>query len=233
MSKYTTELRFLVDNNYDLGLSAYPIFNENYRAALNQKIIDHYMFREIGLETPGRFRHYLKTRMNEIMPKYNKFYQSELLSFNPLFDHDLTETSTKDTTGTASGKNQGASGTVMTGQTDNTDSRTDTGLSVSSNTPQGLITRPDLLGDIYASSAARSENDDAGASHGTSSTDSTSQDYTENSSNITNTDEFLRHVSGNSGSKNYSELLNDYRSTFLNIDMQVINDLADLFMQVY
>lgn len=233
MSKYTTELRFLIENGYDLGLSEYPIFNESYRTALNKKITDHYMFREIGLETPGRFRHYLKTRMNEIMPMYNKLYQSELISFNPMYDHDITETSKKETEGTASGKNQAASAGTVSSTTDGSDGRTDTGLAVSSTTPQGLITRPNLLGDIYASNAQRSENTDAGTNHSESDTNSTNQDYTENSSQIQNTDDFLRHVAGNTGSKNFSELLQDYRATFLNIDMMIIRDLSDLFMQVY
>lgn len=233
MSKYTTELRFLIENNIDLGLSEYPIFSDSYRALLNKKILDHYMFREIGQETPARFRHYLKTRMNEIMPLYNKMYLSELISFNPMYDHDITETSNKKTDGTASGKNQAASAGTVISVTDGTDGRTDTALAVSSNTPQAMITRPDLLGDIYASSAQRSENKDDGTNHTDGETNSTNQDYTENSSTIQNTDDFLRHVAGNSGAKNFAELLNDYRSTFLNIDMQIIRDLNDLFMGVY
>ena len=273
MSKYTTELRFLLESGYDLGLTEYPIFDENYRNGLNQKILDHYRFREIGAETPARFRHYLNARLNEIMPLYNQMYHSQLLTYNPMYDHDITETSKKATdgsntntngvtgsttdsttiNGTASGKNQGASASTLSGSTDTTDSNTATGLKVDSNTPQGLITRANLNGDIYASSAERSENAGSGASHSDQDSNTTSQDYTENSSvlqNVTaatgslqntstaagtikNTDDFLRHVAGNSGAKNFSELLNDFRSTFMNIDVLVINELADLFMGVY
>lgn len=42
MSKYTTELRYLIENNFDIGLKTYPIFDENYREVLNTKIINHY-----------------------------------------------------------------------------------------------------------------------------------------------------------------------------------------------
>mgnify|MGYP006976629036 FL=1 len=48
-----------------------------------------------------------------------------------------------------------------------------------------------------------------------------------------NTDEYLRHVEGNNGSRTFSELLMQYRDSFLNIDMMVINDLNDLFMGVW
>ena len=51
MSRYTIELRYLIEGNYDLGLKDYPIFDESYREQLNNKIIQHYYFREIGFET--------------------------------------------------------------------------------------------------------------------------------------------------------------------------------------
>ena len=39
MSRYTIELRYLIEGNYDLGLKDYPIFDESYREQLNNKII--------------------------------------------------------------------------------------------------------------------------------------------------------------------------------------------------
>ena len=74
MSKYTTELRYLVEAGYDLGLNDYPIYSEDYRPKLNDKIIKHYYFREIGCETFGQWRMRLDTKLNEIMPYYNTLY---------------------------------------------------------------------------------------------------------------------------------------------------------------
>ena len=62
MSKYTTELRFIVEQGLqsrlvdnieanwpliysDIGLDDYPIFQEAYRETLNNKIIRHYYTR--------------------------------------------------------------------------------------------------------------------------------------------------------------------------------------------
>lgn len=95
MSKYSTELRYIINSGYDLGLKDYEIFSEEYRAKLNKKIIDHYYFHEIGFETVGRFKHYLNTTMNEIMPYYNKLLQSELLEINPLLSFERNISSTK------------------------------------------------------------------------------------------------------------------------------------------
>jgi len=58
----------LVEMGTDLGLSEYPIFDEEYRVGLNKKIIDHFWNREIGHESVDQFKFNLKRRMNEVMP---------------------------------------------------------------------------------------------------------------------------------------------------------------------
>lgn len=95
MSKYTTQLRWIVEQTGSglpvpdgqhfanavykyIGLDEYPIFDETYRKGLNDKIIEHFYFREIGFETAAQFAFYLRRTMNEIMPKYNKMYQAQL-----------------------------------------------------------------------------------------------------------------------------------------------------------
>lgn len=76
MSKYTTELRYLLDMNFDLGLQDYPIWEESHREQLNTSIKNHYKFREIGFETANLFKDRLNTRMAEIMPKYCTLYET-------------------------------------------------------------------------------------------------------------------------------------------------------------
>lgn len=84
MGEYTIDLRHLLERGYPLALNEYPIFAEEYREYLNQKIIDHFYFREIGQETPDRFNFFLKRKMNEIMPYYNELYKSQLIEFDPM-----------------------------------------------------------------------------------------------------------------------------------------------------
>lgn len=90
MSQYTTQFRYILENpmwtDERLGLSNYPIFDENYRNTLNQKIKDFYYFEEIGFETPARFCFKLRQKMNLIMPYYNKLYKSELLKIEPFLN---------------------------------------------------------------------------------------------------------------------------------------------------
>lgn len=85
MANYTIELYKLLEMGFKLPLDDYPIFDEAHRATLNDKIIAHYYFREIGQETPSRFSFNLRRKMNEIMPYYNQLYESEMIKYDPLF----------------------------------------------------------------------------------------------------------------------------------------------------
>lgn len=95
MSRYTVELRYLEKEQWTdaFMFGNYPIFNEAYRETLNQKIRDHYAFEEIGFETPARFCHRMRTKMQEIMPYYNKLYQSELAEIDPFLTKRYSHTS--------------------------------------------------------------------------------------------------------------------------------------------
>ena len=56
----------------------------------------------------------------------------------------------------------------------------------------------------------------------------------ENSNNeINSTDQYIEHIYGKSAGRSYSNLLEEYRNTLLNIDMMVINELSDLFMGLW
>lgn len=137
MSTYTTELRYICETYAGLQESEggdhieqiiaaarsslfnfdYPIFDAAYRETLETKIIRRYYTREIGFETVALFKHFLHMRMCEIMPYYNKLYNSELLAFNPLIDTDLRHSGDKSTTGETSrdGTTTGTTSDKMTG----------------------------------------------------------------------------------------------------------------------
>lgn len=70
---------------------------------------------------------------------------------------------------------------------------------------------------------------------GTATTDSTETVNSDGSTSrkYDNVDSYLEHVRGKRGGASYSELLLQYRKTFLNIDMMVIDNLSDLFMNVW
>lgn len=231
MSKYTTELRWVIENGYDLQLNEYPIFDENYRQKLNQKIINHYYFREIGFETVGLFRFYLKQTLNEIMPYYNQLYESALLEIDPLNTINFTETLTRTKIGNDT-KNFNEDTTVNSNGDSNSNSTKNTNFKdVESDTPQGMLSIGNIDGELYASYARISKNEDTTNSTAHQETTDTQKRKNDEKINREDNENYTRTEKGNRESQ--SELLMKYRETFLNIDMQVINELNDLFMGLY
>jgi|SRR6185312_9936524 len=186
-----------------VGLDTYPIFDEEYRDGLNQKIIDHFLTREIGAETVELFRLFLRRKMNEVMPLYNQLYKSERLNIDPLNTVSMKSVSGSETESTNEGKGETTSGS-------DAESRT-----VASEFPQSR-----LAGDgDYATSAQDSKS--ASQATGTSTENSTGKQ------NATSQNE----TTGSQGSQ--AALLLQYRETFMNVDLMVIEELDPLFMLVW
>ena len=195
MSKYTTELRYLIQSGFDLGLNDYPIFEESYRSKLNEKILNHYYMREIGFETAGLFKRCLNVKMNEIMPYYNQLYLSAQIEFDPLETYSTNEQYERETTG------------------DNTSQDEGENKSLQNDTPMGSLQDP--FSENYATTSQK-----------TNATNTTKLNSSEN-------EKYSRKLSGKNDSKSNSQLLMEYRQSFLNIDMLIIEELDVLFMQLW
>lgn len=209
MAKFTIEVYNLIESGFDIGLREYPIFDEKYRRVLNKKLLNHYWMREIGFETAGLFKFMLNRSMVEIMPYYNQLYESVTIfkEKNPFEDKNIVESSNR--------KNKGTSTQKGTGTTTSED------LDVRSDTPQSMLAIGDIKTNTYASDASW-DNSNA--------TSTSSQDLS-----VDNTEDYINTIIGTNGGKNYSEMLQDWRNTFMNIDMMVIEDrsIKDCFMQIY
>lgn len=359
MSKYTTEVRFICEQNAGLSDSEgsdsvndiiaksrskifdfdFPMFDENYRATLETKILKHYYTKEIGFETVGLWKHFLDMRLNEIMPYYNQLYKSETLEFNPFYDFNYSTTSNRKldhdetttnhntrtdnldeaTTGTSlrtDNLNEATTGTSL--RTDNLKEENDTNATRTDNlnedvtsqntrtdnlahsdttngsmnhtdaysdTPQGGLNDVDKLnyltnyrhinestsetnngtntGTVGNSGSANTKNTGTQTNEVTNNKENTgTQNYDTNGSkvntgtqnfnttgnkantgtqdndgngtrNIDTTDDYVEHVAGKRNGMTYSKLLQEYRETFLNIDMMIIDELSDLFMNLW
>lgn len=242
MSKYTTELRFIceskaglsdsvgfnqiddvISNSWNKIFDNFPIFDESYRSVLCSKILKHYYTREISAETVGLWQLWLNTRMGEIMPYYNKLYESALLEFDPFKDTNYS----RNHGGTFTGD------TVRNGRNeiDVDNSVTSNGTSNSKNlfsdTPQGAITN--IENESYLTNATLIKDTDTN----TTNTNGNSTTQNTETTGITNTDNWIETIVGKQSTVSYSKLLQEFRDTFLNIDVMIINDLSDLFMNLW
>jgi hypothetical protein len=212
----TVELGDLVASGVDVWAFDYPVpktevtYNGKIakvpfdKKAFEQKILDHYRFRQIGQETVGRWLHYFRTRIREIMPYYVQLYEFEAKWLNiddPLESYNLVETFTGNSSG---------SGTVT-----GSGSSESTGTSKFSDTPQGDINNLD----DHLTNATRTNGNVTDRSNTT----------TQNSGNTSHT--LSRR--GNIGVQPLGTEVKNIREAFIIIDQMVINELKDLFLQVY
>lgn len=278
MSKYTTEVRYICETAAGLENSEgylsvneiitraipnvfnfdFPIFDESYRNVLARKILKHFYTREIGEETVGLWKLRLDTKLNEIMPFFNKLYLSELLEFNPLYTTDLTRKKDNQIDGE---KNETINTTKESENVNNFDNSTEseyensssgTGSGTNTNetvdkfsdTPQGSITNLDngtyltnaRITNDSASNSSQTANSGSGNSsingNGNSTTNVNESSAVSSENTTSTTEDYLEHVVGYE-SRSGSKLLKEYRETFLNIDMMVIEELEPLFMQLW
>lgn len=215
MSQFTTELRNIVNQTLDsagvacteenwprayamIGLDDYPIFQEAYRSTLNDKIIRRYWMREIGGETVALFRMFLRRTMHEIMPYYNQMYESLALAdqIQPLVDHKRTIA--EDAAGRASNQASTNATSASTGQ------------DLFNDTPMSALNIDNVKSGKYLSTADFTE--------------ATTTDNGRSDSSGTYDNTLSRIETGHD--KPESELLLLWRSTFVNIDLEIVESEA-------
>lgn len=243
MANYTTEVRTICENyagyphfSGEMSVAdiieksrtkifdfSFPIFDEKYRSVLETKIIKHYYTREIGLETVGLWKLKLDTKMNEIMPYYNQLYSSTLLEFNPFYDVDITRKHNTRSDGTRNETNENKSN----GTNQNTTNSNSTNRNLYSDTPQGALTG--VESETYLTNATKDMLESTDNSNGNFNTSANGK----SDSVIKNVEDYLETVKGKQGTEDYSSLLLKYRETFLNIDLQIIEELSDLFINLW
>lgn len=264
-TQVTVELREIVESGVDVWAFSYPsYYSGEQKTAFEKKVLDHYWLRQIGQETVGRWLHYFRSRIREIMPYYIQLYESQALMAgieDPFGNVDIVETYeeertgkttgtlTSEASGTHSSETSGSSETENTGSSSGTDtetrSHTEEHIRKFSNTPQGSVSNLDNYmteanvetaddGDtLNGTHAAQTSATSTGTASGTSEeiSSATQTDNTEGTEESTTRHTFTKK--GNQGVNTYAHDMKELRETFLNIDLMIINELKDLFLQVY
>ena len=212
MSKYTIEIRSLCDlltrntveswfKDYELTdyltTDEITVITERgtwSKDKLAKKIVDYYFTREIGFETTELFKIHVKSKMNNIMESKLPLIYSAAIAYDPLVNVDVTTTTSR--------------------RIDDAANNTASGLTINSDTPQGEITKANILNGTYATSTQGGE-----------STNSSTNQTIESSS--TNT-------KGNSGvSATAQKMIEQYRQNIRAIDYEIIKELNSLFIGLY
>lgn len=220
MSKYTMEIRELVstfgrdevkswflDWKLEDFLTTAEIQVINDRGTwdankLAERIINHYFTREIGTDAIGQFILFAKDKMNEIMETYAPLIYSASIKYDPLVNVDYSETYSG-STDSSSKSSSSSSGS---------------GLTVNSDTPQGQISKNDILKGKYASSTGANE---------------TENSVNDNSQN-TGSEKYVKTTRGNSGvTATAQKMIEQYRQVIRALNTEIIYELEPLFMGLY
>ena len=236
MSKYTTQVRFICESTLQnkgidiTGMSvdeiieqsradvfnfSFPIYDASYLPTLEHNILNHYYTREIGLETVQLWKQKLNARLNLIMPKYNKMYESEIYKLDPLSNNSEVENFTRETQGNSKSDAQSSSTRKGTGTSGSTSQ------SIYSDTPQGRLSGRD-----YATSLNEDKSD------GTSETNETGNGTSTETQNVNNIENYIRKRSGLVG-VTVSSGIDEFIEKFKSIDMMIIEEISDLFMLIW
>ena len=129
------DIRDIIANHWgDIFDDTWTTYDEDYKATLCQKILRHYLTREIGSETFGLWKFRMNTKLAEIMPKYNALYKNIDAAYSDFFkDVDYSETTEKKTQETGEGSTESNGETSGT----STSSATASGTSKSGNEAEG------------------------------------------------------------------------------------------------
>lgn len=223
MSKYSTQLRILIDEineKYKSNKTSisdkiefarpyifdfeYDLYEKAYKKEFETKILRHFYTMEIGFENDVIWKFMLENKIKEIMPEINQLWKSYNLDYNILENYKIVETINRDNT------------TNMTSEINSTDNSNNQTTAKFYDTPQSQI---NTIGDFLTS-----QNENLVKNDNTSNT--------KNKQNGTGNEKVNRTSSGNTG-VSPARLIEEYRSAIINIDMIVISRLNELFMLLW
>jgi hypothetical protein len=212
MAQATIELGRLLDKtNFKLFDFPYVFDDANFKAQIEQQVIDFYYDYEIGQETPDMFKRKFKARWLRMISYYNKLYNTTLLDYNPLTNYSMSEALEQLSTSTSEADNTASSAGNSHSSTDS-DAQT-------SDYPQQPIAGGDYL------SGANKINSD-------STTDDSSSSTSKSTASNTSNSEYTKTLEGITGGS-YPELIEKHRAALLRINDMIIEELKPCFILVF
>jgi len=226
----------------------YNLSSEISKSDFETLFIDHFLERRIGFETFNSFKIHLRAKLREILPYYNKLFDSMAdlsIIYNDTYSETLTDTITEEaqelmdrdlTSRDVTAGTKTDTGTITHTGTDGIVSNSKTKFS---DTPQGVLTNVDQ--DRYLTDYTNQSNDSTETKN---LTDTFNKSYGDNTTVTgTDTDDYQKdntrsvtHEYTKEYEKPFSNQLENYQKyleTKQSILTLLLNDLEDLFLLIY
>lgn len=242
MANYTLEIRQMIDNPL-IGLFTfdYDFYSDNPKdkEEFEKLFIQWYYFREIGFETPERFKMKLQAKLNIIMPYYRQLALTEWDKVRTV-EQMMTSKNLKESTTheqTISGNNESS----ISGESSQTASSSSSQQQVSTNTQNAKasnindgVSKSSLDEGFLTSSTSINDNGNQNITGNNSDTSEITS--TQNSSGTNNqvlSESTIFTSQGDVGIQTPAYAITEWRKVLININQQIIDECRDLFMSIY
>lgn len=153
------------------------------------------------------------------------------MKYNPLQNETLniTETFSKSTNDSKASTNNGSSNT--SGSSSSASSSNSSSLQINSDTPQGQITKANILAGNYATTTSGNEGTTQVAD--TTNTSSTNQVANTENVSLTGQEASTRNKTGFDLKMTKADLIANYRKNIINIYEEIVNEMNSLFFALF
>ena len=231
MANFTTEIREMVNHPLINGVFTfdYEFYSDNIqdKETFEKLFVSHFYFREIGFETPERFKMKLQSKLNLIMPYYRQLALTEWDKVRSIEQMMTSKNLTESTEHMQSIQGNSETQSNQSSSSNATQNTTSTNESKASNLADGVS--QSSLDDGYLTASGKTEQTDNTQSEATGKA---------NQSILGNNEQQLTEKTtftskGDIGIQTPAYAITEWRKIIINLNQMIINECEDLFMKIY
>ena len=231
MANFTMEVREMMNQPLISGVFTfdYEFYSDNVqdKETFEKLFVSHFYFREIGFETPERFKVKLQSKLNLIMPYYRQLALTEWDKVRSIEQMMESKNLTETTEHIQSIQGNSETQSNQSSSSNATQNATSTNESKASNLADGVS--QSSLDDGYLTAAGKTEQTD---NTQTESSGTGSQTLTgNNEQQLTEKTTFTSN--GDIGIQTPAYAIAEWRKIIINLNQMIINECEDLFLKIY
>ena len=231
MANYTMEVREMMKHPLIKGVFTfdYPFYSDNPtdKEEFEKLFVNYYYFREIGFETPERFKIKLQAKLNLIMPYYQQLAMTEWDKVKTAEQMMTSKNLTETTEHTQSIQGNSETQSNQSSTSNATQSTSSNNESKASNLTDGVS--QSSLTDGYLTSTGKTEQTDNSQSEATGNSNQSISGN--NEQQLTEKTTFTSK--GDVGIQTPAYAITEWRKVIINLNQMIINECEDLFMKIY
>ena len=231
MANFTMEIREMMNQPLINGVFTfdYDFYSDNLhdKETFEKLFISYFYFREIGFETPERFKVKLQSKLNLIMPYYRQLALTEWNKVKSVEQMMTSKNLTETTEHTQSIQGNSETQSNQSSTSNATQTTTSSNESKASNLADGVS--QSSLTEGYLTSSGKTEQTDNSQSEATGNANQSISGN--NEQQLTETTTFSS--SGDIGIQTPAYAITEWRKVIINLNQMIINECEDLFMKIY